>query len=76
MGYGEIKSAMINKDVQPVGVDLLTPDFAALAKCWGMNACKPESAGELAVLLRDASNSLTPTLIELDETMFLQHFQK
>ncbi len=69
-GYGEIKSAMIGKNVNPVGVDLLTPDFVAIARSWGMQANKLEKPDDLTVLLQDAVKSGQPTLIEIDETLY------
>ncbi|MDZ7714520.1 MAG: thiamine pyrophosphate-dependent enzyme [Rhodovibrio sp.] len=37
-GYGEIKTALADAGVEPVGVDLFTPDFATLAQAYGMAA--------------------------------------
>lgn len=34
-GYGEIKSAMLAQNVPPLGVDILTPDLAAIAAACG-----------------------------------------
>lgn len=37
-GYGEIKSYMENHDIKPEGVDLMAPDFAAIAAAYGLKA--------------------------------------
>ena len=64
-GYGEIKSAMLAATVEPVGVDLHTPDFLVLALSYGWKAERLAygvAADTLAQAIREASG---PTLIEL-----------
>ncbi len=64
-GYGEIKSAMLNRDVEPIGVDLHTPDFVALAKAYGWSAERVDAHAPLAQKLVEAAQRGTPHLIEL-----------
>ena len=70
-GFGEIKSSMIRRDVAPIGVDLHTPDFVSIAEAYGLNAVALSDSNELQTLLRDAIKSGKPTLIEIDEALFL-----
>ena len=63
--YGEIKSSMQAASVEPVGVDLFTPDFVSIAQAYGWHAevASDEAAVVQAVLA--ASRRHGPTLIEL-----------
>ena len=70
-GFGEIKSSMVNRDVTPIGVDLHTPDFVALAKAYGLEAVAPTSLSELRAAIGKAMAAGKPMLIELQETDFL-----
>ena len=70
-GFGEIKSSMLRRGVTPIGVDLHTPDFVNIAKAYGLDAEKLESPESLPKLLRKAAGSKKPTLIEIDEALFL-----
>jgi acetolactate synthase-1/2/3 large subunit len=70
-GYGEIKSAMVRRDVAPIGVDLHTPDFVGIAKAYGLKAELLDKPQNFANLLREAANSRTPTLIEINEALFI-----
>lgn len=71
-GFGEIKSAMINRGVTPVGVDLHTPDFIALANSYGMNAVAADSIDTLADTLSRVVRSGQPTLIQIDESAIIE----
>lgn len=66
-GYGEIKSAMLAAGATPVGVDLYTPDFQALARAYGWSAELLDRTEDLPDRLRAAWHSRRPTLIELHE---------
>jgi acetolactate synthase-1/2/3 large subunit len=70
-GYGEIKSYMISKQIQPIGVDIFTPDFQLLAKGFGCEAVKLGDPAELPALLRAARERRSPTLIEIDEQNYV-----
>jgi len=66
-GYEEIKRYMVNRDIKPVGVDIYTPDFVAAAQALGCAAARANDVEALRVALRQASESLRPTLIEIDQ---------
>ena len=48
-----------------IGVELHNPDFVALARSFGMNAVRAETANELGAALRRALASGGPALIEV-----------
>ena len=64
-GYGEIKAAMLAIDVEPVGVDLHTPDFVALARSYGWSAQRLDYGVATAALVQAIAAASGPTLIEL-----------
>jgi acetolactate synthase-1/2/3 large subunit len=66
-GYGEIKSYMISKQIQPIGVDIFTPDFQLLARAFGCEAVKLGDPADLPALLQAARARKAPTIIEIDE---------
>lgn len=71
-GYGEIKRYMQQRGIEPIGVDIFTPDFLTLAHGFG---CRAERAGNiehLRSLLQAALTADRPTVIEvLEEAEFL-----
>jgi acetolactate synthase-1/2/3 large subunit len=70
-GYGEIKSYMVDRQITPVGVDLHTPDFVAIAKAYGVAGVRMEALDALPALLAEAAARPGPTLIEFDESVVL-----
>jgi acetolactate synthase-1/2/3 large subunit len=66
-GYGEIRKYMVARDIVPVGVDIHTPDFIAIARGFGCAACRADSTHAVAAQLRHAVQRNIPTLIEVDE---------
>jgi acetolactate synthase-1/2/3 large subunit len=64
-GYGEIKNYMVEKQIAPIGVDIFTPDFLAIARGFGCTALRPESDAVLTTALREAEGRRVPTVIEL-----------
>ncbi len=66
-GYVEIKRYMQQRDIEPIGVDIYTPDFLAVARGFGCQAARAESREQLCVLLESASRSDRPSLIEVIE---------
>jgi acetolactate synthase-1/2/3 large subunit len=70
-GYGEIKSYMVERQITPVGVDLHTPDFVAIAKAYGMAGVRLEALEALPALLGEAADRDGPTLIEFDARVVL-----
>jgi thiamine pyrophosphate-dependent acetolactate synthase large subunit-like protein len=45
-GYGMLRFDQVKAGAEPFGVDLQTPDFVALAKSFGLPACRAEGFGE------------------------------
>lgn len=65
-GYGEIRRYMERRDITPLGVDLLTPDFIALARAFGCAAERARDLDQLQELLATAPAD-RPLLIEIPE---------
>lgn len=65
-GYGEIKRYMERRDITPLGVDIYTPDFIAIARGFGCLAEKARDHGHLRELLANAPSD-RPLLIEVAE---------
>jgi acetolactate synthase-1/2/3 large subunit len=70
-GYREIRTWMVDAGVQPIGVDLHTPDFLAIARGFGCAAERATGLDELEAALRAAASRLQPTLVELPEEAFV-----
>jgi len=70
-GYGEIKKYMVERDIPPIGVDIYTPDFIAIAKGFGCAAIKISSKAQFIEALRSASGATLPTLIDIPEDLAL-----
>ncbi|MCG6573512.1 5-guanidino-2-oxopentanoate decarboxylase [Pseudomonas sp. AF32] len=66
-GYEEIRKYMVNRAIEPVGVDIYTPDFIGVAKALGCAAEAVDDAEHLRVALLAASDRQGPTLIEIDQ---------
>ena len=64
-GYGEIKTYMVDRQIQPIGVDIYTPDFLTIAIGFGCGAMRPSSVVELTSALRRAATARIPTVIEI-----------
>jgi acetolactate synthase-1/2/3 large subunit len=71
-GYEEIKKYMVNRAIEPVGVDIYTPDFIAVAKGLGCAAERIDSVEQLRAALRSAADRQGPTLIEVDQNRWTQ----
>ena len=67
-GYGEIKKYMLRHDVATIGVDLVTPDFVAIARGFGCAAERVANPGELAAALERHRGREVPSVIEIDES--------
>ncbi|TBV03832.1 5-guanidino-2-oxopentanoate decarboxylase [Phytopseudomonas dryadis] len=65
-GYGEIKRYMLERDITPLGVDIFTPDFVAIARGFGCQAQRAESLEHLGHLLQEAPED-RPLLIDIHE---------
>jgi acetolactate synthase-1/2/3 large subunit len=66
-GYGEIKRYMIGRNIEPIGVDIYTPDFLALARGFGCAAARATDWQQLRELLVTAAPARKPTVIEIME---------
>ncbi len=66
-GYEEIKKYMVNRAIEPVGVDIYTPDFIGVARALGCAAEAVSGVEQLKVALRAANDRQGPTLIEIDQ---------
>ncbi|ANB74659.1 5-guanidino-2-oxopentanoate decarboxylase [Paraburkholderia phytofirmans] len=66
-GYAEIRRYMVERDIEPIGVDIYTPDFIALARGFGCCAVTADNQATLASELKQAAGRRVPTLIEIDE---------
>jgi acetolactate synthase I/II/III large subunit len=64
-GYGEIRSAMLARAIEPVGVDLHTPDFQAIARAYGWETARLVTAATLPEVLSGAEARGGATLIEI-----------
>lgn len=70
-GYEEIKKYMVNRDIEPVGVDIFTPDFVTVARGLGCEASRAGDAASLRDALLRASDRALPTLIEIDQATWM-----
>lgn len=65
--YGNVRRDQMNVfDGRVIGSDLVNPDFVALAKSFGMNAEKVESAEALEIAISQALAAKAPALIEVE----------
>jgi thiamine pyrophosphate-dependent acetolactate synthase large subunit-like protein len=64
-GYGEIRREMIESGQPVLGVDLATPDFAAVARAFGARGEAIDGPARLSELVSAAFEASTPTLIEV-----------
>ena len=53
--YGEIRSYMVEHGIEPIGVELHTPDLVAVARGYGCAAERATSLDHLAALLAEAA---------------------
>lgn len=64
-GYGEIKSGMLQAGVEPMGVDLFTPDFTLLAQAYGLKADRTSDVSEIPSKALELLSQTGPTLLEV-----------
>ncbi|MBE2277512.1 MAG: 5-guanidino-2-oxopentanoate decarboxylase [Rhodobacteraceae bacterium] len=64
-GYGEIRNVMVGAGIAPLGVDIHSPDFAALAKGYGWQHIRISDLADLDRCL--AETGPLPRVIEIDE---------
>jgi acetolactate synthase-1/2/3 large subunit len=65
-GYQEIRDQEAARGIVPIGVELRTPDFAALAVAMGARGVRTTSTAELTDLVRGAFAADGPTVIHFD----------
>ena len=68
--FEEIRHCMVAAQVEPVGVELYSPDFLALSQSMGWAAARAETLDALPELLRRAASRSRPTLIEITPRTF------
>ncbi|MDB5982070.1 MAG: putative acetolactate synthase large subunit [Pseudomonas sp.] len=69
--YAEIRDYMCARDVPPLGVDILPPDFAALAQSCHVPYWRAGNLVGLRELLIEHAGTQRPVFIELDAAAFL-----
>ncbi|MGX9791542.1 thiamine pyrophosphate-binding protein [Mycobacterium sp. MMS18-G62] len=65
-GYQEIRDQEAARGIAPIGVELRTPDLAALAVAMGAHGVRTTSTADLQDLVRNALEANGPTLIHFD----------
>lgn len=66
-GYEEIKKYMVNRAIEPVGVDIHAPDFTGVARALGAAAEDVADVAQLQAALGRAAERQGPTLIQVDQ---------
>ncbi|TXS91244.1 5-guanidino-2-oxopentanoate decarboxylase [Parahaliea maris] len=66
-GHGEIRRFMDERDIAQIGVNLHTPDYAALAEACGMKGYRASDPAEFERCLRAAVAHSGPSLIDVSE---------
>ncbi|WP_213881634.1 5-guanidino-2-oxopentanoate decarboxylase [Pseudomonas sp. dw_358] len=74
-GYEEIKRYMVNRAIEPIGVDLHTPDFVAVATGLGCAAEAIANPEQLRQALKACGGRYGPTLIEIDQNQWMSEWQ-
>ncbi|MDM3885021.1 5-guanidino-2-oxopentanoate decarboxylase [Pseudomonas sp. BCRC 81390] len=69
-GYEEIKKYMVNRAIEPVGVDIHTPDFLGVARALGAAAEHVADVTQLQAALMLAVERKGPTLIQVDQNQW------
>jgi acetolactate synthase-1/2/3 large subunit len=60
---------MVGAGITPIGVDLHTPDFVAIARAYAMAGIRMDTLEALPALLVEAAARPGPTLIEFDQSL-------
>ncbi|WP_223546120.1 5-guanidino-2-oxopentanoate decarboxylase [Pseudomonas sp. A-B-19] len=71
--YGEIRDYMQAREIEPLGVDILPPDFAAMARSFHVAHHRVDNAQDLRGLLRELATTKLPVMIELDAVRYLEN---
>jgi acetolactate synthase-1/2/3 large subunit len=62
---------MVNRAIEPVGVDIYTPDFIGVAKALGCAAEAVSGVEQLKAALNAANDRQGPTVIEIDQRSWM-----
>lgn len=62
-GYGEIRSYMEARGIEPVGVDLWNPDYVAIGKACGWHSERVATLADFRRAVQDAAARQAPSLI-------------
>jgi thiamine pyrophosphate-dependent acetolactate synthase large subunit-like protein len=62
-GYAEIRDQMVDRGIEPQGVDLYRPDIPALARAIGANGVIADKVDDIGPLAADALSGDRPTVI-------------
>lgn len=65
-GFGEIRDQMLERGIEPLGVDIDGIDFPALARAFGGHGQRVDAIGDLPELVLAALDVPGPTLLEVD----------
>ncbi len=71
-GYGEIRDYMQHRDIEPLGVDILTPDFQAMARGFHASYHRVDTPARLQTLLLQLKDTRQPVMIEVDAENYLR----
>ncbi len=63
----QIKDDMVLRDIEPIAVDSIRPNFQLLAAACGANSAKPSSLEGLQATIETALQANKPTLIEVNQ---------
>ena len=63
--------AMQAREIPPLGVDIMTPDFAAMARSFHIDHHAPKDPQALRALLLELATTTAPVMIELDAAVYL-----
>ena len=64
-GYGEIRDEMVRRGAEPLGVDLVAPDFVRVAEAFGARGMRLDNADQLAPVVEQALGAAGPTVVEI-----------
>lgn len=72
-GYAEIKQNEVDRGIRPIGVDLVQPDWVALANAFGATGRRAETAADIAPALAEAVAAGGVQLIHIPQHARAQH---
>jgi len=68
-GYGEIKSYMLARGITPIGVDILTPDLASIARAAGWETIRLARPADLTDALQTKTLAMSARLLLFDDLL-------